>query len=239
MDMIEYRDHIIEIHGDDMPSDPRKEHCNVGTMVTWHTLYQLGDISNPEYDMDQFQRVIVGNDIELSLGAGYTLAPDDVTECDLREGVKDYIIKSIYLLDHSGLRLSTTGFSCPWDSSKIGYIYMSVNDAIKEWGEDRQTSFDFGHEFSCSGFDNYSLVRSPSQIIKKANQCLDSEVSVYDAYLAGEVYGYIVYDANTYDRDEKLVINEPLESLWGIYDMDDAITDAKEVVDIREGKYNE
>lgn len=45
-----------------------------------------------------------------------------------------YIVLPLYLYDHSGITMNTTGFSCPWDSGQVGWIYASKEDALKEFG---------------------------------------------------------------------------------------------------------
>lgn len=37
-----------------------------------------------------------------------------------------YVMKPLYLYDHSGLTISTTPFSCQWDSGQIGWVYVEV-----------------------------------------------------------------------------------------------------------------
>ena len=34
-------------------------------------------------------------------------------------------ILPLYLYDHSGLTMNTTGFSCGWDSGQVGYIFIT------------------------------------------------------------------------------------------------------------------
>jgi len=36
-----------------------------------------------------------------------------------------YLFKTLYLYDHSGLSISTSPFSCQWDSGQVGYIYLT------------------------------------------------------------------------------------------------------------------
>jgi hypothetical protein len=45
------------------------------------------------------------------------------------------IVLPVYMYDHSGITINTTGFSCGWDSGQVGIIYISRKDAIKEWGK--------------------------------------------------------------------------------------------------------
>ena len=44
-----------------------------------------------------------------------------------------FVILSLYLYDHSGITMNTTGFSCPWDSGQVGWIYADA-DCIKKAG---------------------------------------------------------------------------------------------------------
>lgn len=34
-------------------------------------------------------------------------------------------ILPLYLYDHSGITMNTTGFSCPWDSGRVGFIFAA------------------------------------------------------------------------------------------------------------------
>lgn len=109
---------------------------------------------------------------------------------------KGIILLPLYLYDHSGITMSTSSFSCPWDSGQVGYIYMTMERARKEW----------------SGTDE--------EIRTKALACLEAEVKVYDDYLTGEVYGYVIED------DE----GEEVESCWGFYGEEDAQQSGQEAL---------
>ena len=99
-------------------------------------------------------------------------------------GKGNVIMLPLYLYDHSGITMNTGGFSCPWDSGQVGYIYVTMEDARKEW----------------SGTDE--------EIRAKALTCLEAEVKVYDQYLTGDVYGYIIEDDD----------GEIVDSCWGFYE---------------------
>jgi hypothetical protein len=45
------------------------------------------------------------------------------------------------MLDHSGIRLSTTPFSCPWDSGRVGAIWVTPDD-VRTYGLTRETAED-------------------------------------------------------------------------------------------------
>src|SRR5690606_13075957 len=78
------------------------------------------------------------------------------------------IILPLYLYDHSGITMSTTPFSCPWDSGQVGYIFVAKKKARAEYGWSR-------------------LTRARDVKVEK---CLIGEVQVYDQYLQGGVWGY-------------------------------------------------
>ena len=86
---------------------------------------------------------------------------------------KHYCILPIYLYDHSGLTINTTGFSCPWDSSQVGWIYASHVEISNEYN----TLF-------------------TDRLAEKAIVRLKGEVESYDHYLRGDCYRYTLYQDN-------------------------------------------
>ena len=79
------------------------------------------------------------------------------------------LIMPLYLLDHSGLTISTNDFHDRWDSGQIGWIYTSHADIAKEYGD-----------------------ASPESA-EKARRLLNAEVETYDCYLRGECYGFQLF----------------------------------------------
>ena len=67
----------------------------------------------------------------------YTFGDEVASNEELREiGLDDELLKlPIYLYDHSGITINTSGFSCPWDSGMVGMIYMTKQTAIENWGK--------------------------------------------------------------------------------------------------------
>ena len=41
-----------------------------------------------------------------------------------------YVILPLYLYDHSGITMSASAFSCPWDSGQVGYIYQRLTPEV-------------------------------------------------------------------------------------------------------------
>lgn len=102
----------LHVEIDENPFDPR-ECDNLGTMLTWHRRYSLGDM-NP-----------------------YKTSQDFWNDKQLHENI--FVRQNVYLLDHSGLYLSATPFTAVdpqgWDSGQVGIIYATKTDVQKEFGD--------------------------------------------------------------------------------------------------------
>lgn len=123
---------LLEILSDDDPLNPRSEWDNVCTMLCWHSRYNLGDsygssnrqsrfeswpdhYKNPDYLTGQMTKQAIEE-----MGERY---PD---------GFGPGIVRPLYLYNHSGLSISMSPFSCPWDSGQVGWIYCSFEKALAE-----------------------------------------------------------------------------------------------------------
>ena len=135
-----------EIFTDDDPFNPREECDHLGKMVCFHKRYNLGDDTNIK--SDDFN--------------GW-----EELETYIRQELKAAVVLPIYMYDHSGITINTTGFSCPWDSGQVGFIY-ATRDIIKK---------------------EYELKRNINpKTIQKVKDVLEAEVREYDQYITGEVY---------------------------------------------------
>ena len=95
----------VKIFVDEDPTNPRTEWDNLGKMVCFHKRYNLSDEPR-EYDQKNY-----GNWDELEQAI-----------------IKDHgpcVVLPVYMLNHSGITISTNPFSCPWDSGQVGFIYCS------------------------------------------------------------------------------------------------------------------
>lgn len=149
------------------PLNPRKEFDNLGFMVCLHKRYNLGDKHNFK-NAEEIHKYIKENKIK-------TVLP-------------------LYLYDHSGLTINTTGFYCSWDSGQIGYI----------WIEDNKIR------------DEFNVKRISKKLRNKIREYLKNEVNTYDQYLTNDCYGYelkeyIRINPNG-DYKEKFI-----DSCWGFY----------------------
>ena len=62
--------------------------------------------------------------------------------------------------------MNTTGFSCPWDSGQVGWVFVSKKKVREEYGVKRITE----------------------SLVEKVTEILKGEVKTYDMYLTGELY---------------------------------------------------
>lgn len=174
----------LSIYPDETPESPR-EWDNAGTMVCWHRHYNLGD-EQPKETASEFLKAL--SCIEYD-------GDDEKIERSMVEKAiaKNFIMLPLYLYDHSGITISTGPFSCPWDSGQVGFIYISKERAIKEWGKK-----------VCS-----------QAVRRKAIKCLQQEVETYDQYLRGDIYGFSIERKEVCDKGHEHWVDE--NSCWGFY----------------------
>ncbi len=137
--------YTITVASDTDPANPRHIFEPAGRMVCWHRRYALGDphaFAGPE-DFAQWWA---------THGTGGVLLP-------------------LYLYDHSGLTVSTTPFSCRWDSGQVGWVYLTAADVASE-------------------FADVPDARA------RATALLVAEVEDYDRYLTGDVWAYTLIDGD-------------------------------------------
>lgn len=157
----------LKIYQDENPESPR-EWDNMGIMVCWHSRYNLGDKNNFKSPGD-FQEWLKNNPA---------------------------IVLPLYLLDHSGITISTRDFKDSWDSGQVGYIYVTHKKIKEEYGKVTKATK------------------------ARAEKMLRSEVETYDQYLRSAVYGFVVeakpkkYPCCGHETIEQL------DSCWGFYGYD-------------------
>jgi hypothetical protein len=104
--------------------------------------------------------------------------PTELLELALKCGVVASY-KEVYAYVHSGATISTSPFSCRWDSGMIGYSIVLKKDA----------------------YQNFGVKRITKNIIQKINQCIEGEIETYDHYIRGDVYGYKLIGVNGEEVD--------------------------------------
>jgi hypothetical protein len=144
--------YTLEIVQDTDPSNPREEFDQASRFVCFHRRYNLGDkhaYRSEDYD---------GWD-----GLEKQLAKDGAA-----------VILPLFLLDHSGLALSTQDFNDRWDSGQIGFAYMTRQGIL----------------------DNFMAKRLSPFLRDRALALIKGEVEEYNCYLSGDVYGYAIKDGD-------------------------------------------
>lgn len=154
---------ILRIIQDTDPESPRAwEPPN--TMVCFHNRYDLGDKDHGFSDPDSFKEFMTEN-------PGIVALP-------------------IYLYDHSGLRMNTTGFDCRWDSGQVGWIYCTDKELQEEFKGDKDA----------------------------AKKFLVASIETYDQYLCGDIWGFDVVETTV--CSEGHTHENHLDSCWGFYGSD-------------------
>jgi len=202
----------VRIIADSDPCNPR-EWDNAGRMICWHNQYNLGDdhgYSCTDYvrelaceaddaleaRLDRLENDVYYKLLDRAADRGYDDPhgwANDLVDAKIaglveRAVIAGYVILPLYLYDHSGITMSTGSFGCPWDSGQVGYIICDNETVEKEFGGDRDL----------------------------AEKSLRAEVSVYDDYLTGNVYGFIVEERDNDEDDDW----EHVDSCWGFYGYD-------------------
>lgn len=165
----ENENYRLEILPDDSGESPR-QWDNLGTMVCWHSRYNLGD----EH--------------------GYGEPADFEAEWN----PSNAIILPLFLYDHSGLSMSTGSFRDPWDSGQVGYVYVPLAKVRAEW----------------------NVKRISKRTREKAIACLQAEVSTYDDFLRGNVYGFDLQRLEWDPASDAPVVSESVDSCFGFYGTD-------------------
>jgi len=154
----EHHGSTIRIYNDPNVESPR-DWDNLGTMVCGHSRYTLGDRHGfgcaAEFLLD-----LLGLDRDSDLSVDQLLARAE----------KIAVILPVYLYDHSGLAMNTTGFHCPWDSGQVGFIYATLEDIRREYGVSRVSA------------------KRRAQV----GDHLRQEIATYSDYLGGCAYGYVI-----------------------------------------------
>lgn len=138
---------------DDFANPRHEPECLLGIFVFFHKRYSIGDVNLREY-----------------------FSPSKYFK---QEGIefKDTFFLPVYMYDHGGITISTSPFSCRWDSGKVGFIYTTkerirnlcgihyeyTEESIKE---DLNAEIKLYNEFIMGNV--YCLKR---KVEKKCNEC--------------------------------------------------------------------
>jgi hypothetical protein len=218
----EYPTGVVELHLDTDPVDPR-EYDNLAVLCCKHRRYTLGDeqMDDPDEKLLELVRDIHPDfprydDVERPSGMWKDKVQQILAE--------HYAILPLYLYDHSGISMSTGAFSCPWDSGQVGFAYMTLEKAREIGGCEGKGWLDPVEFERTDRFPLRTIKRVVTGTVReRAEQAIRNEVETYDAYLRGNVYGFIAYavDPITEEREE-------IDSCWGFYSSEEAFAQGAE-----------
>ena len=234
------RTKILQIHPDHDPESPR-QYDNIFTMVCWHNRYNLGDVQPKDSPTEYCERMIEEvdeqflEDLEEEAGEFFDANPYDPLAYGQYERVhrewheiyeeriatklaEHYFSLPLYLYDHSGITMSTGSFGCPWDSGQVGFIFIPRTVAAENWNGDDKP---FPQIRSTAMGD-----REFASLEELVHFYMRSDVEVYDQYLTGDVYGFVLLDEE----------GEQEDSCWGFYGGDWRTNGITDHVDMSEVK---
>lgn len=168
----------LEIYYDDYCENPREMFDHAATMAILSDGYKgIGDKNGDKALLDAIRESKYYKDAWDESGGRYEL--DLGYYPDLKKALircKDIYVLPIFIYDHSGITINTTGFSCKWDSGLGGIIFITRERYMKEMGVKRVK-------------------------VKDVEKLLKTEVEEMDDYLTGQCYGYILRDPDGEDVD--------------------------------------
>lgn len=182
IETLEYNGRMVEIVADEDPIDPINDDDGFAVFVCFHKRYNLGT-KNHGYKSSDFSSW-------------------DELESAIIKNEKPTVILPIYMYDHSGIAISTSPFSCPWDSGQIGFVYATPK-MIKEW---------------------YGVKSINGAIKARVKKDLESQVVTYDQYLGGDIYGLLLKDEDGNDLENE-------DASWGIYGLNEARKEAEAIIE--------
>ena len=178
--------------------DPRLEHDNMGEMFCWGRKYTLGD--KHEYrDSDSFLIDLI-NKAQNEENDFENIEPGKLLEM----ARKHALIFPLFIYEHSGISISMScayPYNDRWDAGQVGWIYVTFDKIKKAYGKVTKATK------------------------AKAQKVMEGEVEVYDQYLRGDVYGFVLEKKGTKCicaccGNEHGDDYEQVESCWGFYGTD-------------------
>jgi hypothetical protein len=196
--------HRLKICIDDCPDNPRDSESfeNLGTIAILNRRSGLGD--NQYDNLTQFYVELLNDYIPGDFDGDTEdyveyLCKDSKTTKEANKAVieeikKFYVILPVFVLDHSGISISTRDFNDSWDSYIAGFIYvdnykvMEVNDILL--------------------FDGNT--------VEDTERILNAEIEIYNNYVQGNVFGFILEEKATCQCCKHTEYNH-INSCWRFY----------------------
>lgn len=148
--------------------------------------YVLDELAeDPRKDFDHMCKLIMIHK-RYTLGDDHDYNPGlfdswDALEKHIIQQENVVAILPVYMYDHSGITISVTPFGCPWDSGQVGFCYIARETIRKEYP---------------------AWKRITSNRIQQMKKWIQGDVAEYDAYLTGNVWGYVIKDSKTGEEQD-------------------------------------
>lgn len=204
IETIEYKNHTIEVYPDEDPQDPRQDD-KLTKMLCSHRNYSLWDekLTNYWVSFEEDFAIYIANkfyeDHKIDLNDNWNWFENEADEKKIRDRINEKIVRdNLYLYDHSWITISTSRFSCQWDSWQVWIIYILKSEIL----------------------DNRSDLKDKEDkdIMNKGYEIIENEVKEYDNYITWSVYGYKVSgkhcdDSCRWYTDDEYMIEEAKASI--------------------------
>lgn len=174
----------IKIHHDQDAQNPITEWDLFGTFVLGSSRYGAKDLDTAGKYGDPFRDFAVWlyENGYVSYESEWLDYPDDYSEAQEEKalkGLENWVEQNIvwlpvYIYSHGGETISTSPFSCRWDSGQIGYVFATKKECL----------------------ENLQKQRLTSKGLEQCEKWLKGDVETVDQFVRGDIYGFVVEDEN-------------------------------------------
>lgn len=133
----------------------------------------------------------------------------------------------LWLYDHSGLTISCGArfgqYADLWDSGGVGWIVALKKTIMQETAEHvldkngERIRMEHRHENAPSTWSYLTRALTEKTWRNRAAEIMRIDVDLYDKFLAGEVYGYTLYERGIEDDKDRW---DEIDSCWGFFGSD-------------------
>jgi hypothetical protein len=212
--------------------NPREEGESPCTMICFSSRYNLGDDHTYVNPSSLVAELVQRPSVEYP---GEAMDPDELYYAVLNDRIKEELDHSprsvhgailelledaplyclpLYLYDHSGITMNTTGFHCGWDSGQVGLIYITEEDAKEAWPD----LFPDMPEMTDIVADLFHKTQT-AEVLERVK----AEVTEYDLYLTNSAYSYDLWPikkpGKKYKRHKSIMVDEQYGTLCTLADM--------------------
>lgn len=186
--------HLLKIFYDDDALSPRQDYDNLGVMVCDTKKYRFGDVQCKEHygswDLDALIYIHRNEPNPVKI-EDYEAISDKEIRAMQKWMKSNILIFDLSIYDHSGVTIFH-GTSSGWDTGQVGFHY-TTKERIKK---------------------NFCCKKVTKKHWDHAKTILQNEVTIYDDYLRGNVYGFKAYKKQICPHCNRWELIEE-DSCWG------------------------